>query len=57
MWPDRVSSPGPLTYKSGALPIAQCVPAAFGLLTYELSDLDLLLVQEFLSDYPKVLKY
>ena len=22
MWPDRVSSPGPLTYKSGALPTA-----------------------------------
>ena len=22
MWPDRVSNPGPLTYKSGALPIA-----------------------------------
>ena len=22
MWPDRVSNPGPLTYDSGALPIA-----------------------------------
>ena len=22
MWPDRVSNPGPLTYVSGALPIA-----------------------------------
>ena len=22
MWPDRVSNPGPLTYESGALPIA-----------------------------------
>ena len=24
MWPDRVSNPGPLTYKSGALPTALC---------------------------------
>ena len=28
MWPDRVSNPGPLTYESGALPIALPVPAA-----------------------------
>ena len=27
MWPDRVSNPGPLTYKSGALPIALRGPA------------------------------
>ena len=27
MLPDRVSNPGPLTYKSGALPIALCGPA------------------------------
>ena len=27
MWPDRVSNPGPLTYESGALPIALCGPA------------------------------
>ena len=27
MWPDRVSSPGPLTYESGALPIALRGPA------------------------------
>ena len=27
MLPDRVSSPGPLTYKSGALPIALRGPA------------------------------
>ena len=27
MLPDRVSNPGPLTYKSGALPIAQHGPA------------------------------
>ena len=24
MWPDRVSNPGPLTYKSGALPTSLC---------------------------------
>ena len=28
MLPDRVSSPGPLTYESGALPIALCGPAS-----------------------------
>ena len=27
MWPDRVSNPGALTYKSGALPIALRGPA------------------------------
>ena len=27
MLPDRVSNPGPLTYASGALPIALCGPA------------------------------
>ena len=27
MWPDRVSNPGPLTYKSGALPTALRGPA------------------------------
>ena len=27
MWPDRVSSPGPLTYESDALPTALRVPA------------------------------
>ena len=29
MWPDRVSNPGPLTYESGALPIALRGPAHF----------------------------
>ena len=29
MWPDRVSNPGPLTYKSGALPTALCGPATY----------------------------
>ena len=30
MLPDRVSNPGPLTYESGALPIALRGPAALG---------------------------
>ena len=30
MLPDRVSNPGPLTYESGALPIALGGPAIFG---------------------------
>ena len=30
MLPDRVSSPGPLTYESGALPIALRGPASLG---------------------------
>ena len=29
MLPDRVSNPGPLTYESGALPIALLGPAAY----------------------------
>ena len=28
MWPDQVSNPGPLTYKSGALPTALPSPAS-----------------------------
>ena len=37
MWPDRVSNPGPLTYESGALPIAlrgpaPCIVAVDGLI-------------------------
>ena len=37
MLPDRVSNPGPLTYESGALPIALRGPAATKLfvVTYE----------------------
>ena len=31
MLPDRVSNPGPLTYESGALPIALRGPAIFGM--------------------------
>ena len=32
MLPDRVSNPGPLTYESGALPIALRGPAADGVM-------------------------
>ena len=34
MLPDRVSNPGPLTYESGALPIALRGPATLFLLVY-----------------------
>ena len=33
MLPDRVSNPGPLTYESGALPIALCGPAIMVIIT------------------------
>ena len=36
MLPDRVSNPGPLTYKSGALPIALRGPAVAELLQYRI---------------------
>ena len=41
MLPDRVSNPGPLTYESGALPIALRGPATkstevFEILTFEI---------------------
>ena len=29
MWPDRVSSPGPLSYEPGAIPTALLGPACF----------------------------
>ena len=29
MWPDQVYNPGPLTYKTGALPTALCSPASY----------------------------
>ena len=41
MLPDRVSNPGPLTYESGALPIALRGPAAH----YEPPHQDLLCLQ------------
>ena len=38
MMPDRVSNPGPLTYKSGALPIALRGPAiVFGIISGDIS--------------------
>ena len=36
MLPDRVSNPGPLTYESGALPIALRGPAALYLEIFDL---------------------
>ena len=29
MWPDQVSNPGPLTYKTGALPTVLCSPVSY----------------------------
>ena len=37
MLPDRVSNPGPLTYESGALPIALRGPAAISVIAKVLS--------------------
>ena len=34
MLPDRVSNPGPLTYESGALPIALRGPARYNAMSY-----------------------
>ena len=36
MLPDRVSNPGPLTYESGALPIALRGPAKEGVKIYNI---------------------
>ena len=49
MLPDRVSNPGPLTYESGALPIALRGPALL-LLVYFSSPEALLLIQKFLPE-------
>ena len=40
MLPDRVSNPGPLTYESGALPIALRGPASFGKKIYVFKRVD-----------------
>ena len=40
MLPDRVSNPGPLTYESGALPIALRSPATTGEVNVDLSQED-----------------
>ena len=45
MLPDRVSNPGPLTYESGALPIALRRPAITDLNAYTLLNTDF-------RDYP-----
>ena len=38
MLPDRVSNPGPLTYESGALPIALCGPAYIDTVTVRMKN-------------------
>ena len=48
MLPDRVSNPGPLTYESGALPIALCGPAVKDSLSFQIkSCLQILIVVEW----------
>ena len=49
MWPDRVSNPGPLTYESGALPIAPRSPATFML--KKIKNLFLLCLLTWYYDY------
>ena len=48
MLPDRVSNPGPLTYESGALPIALRGPDPYYLVTLSLGSSDF---QTFLKQY------
>ena len=47
MLPDRVSNPGPLTYESGALPIALRGPAPFN---------QILTIKCFINAKPEVVK-
>ena len=66
MLPDRVSNPGPLTYESGALPIALRGPArlnfkrtkrhllSFGMLYFQ--HLSRFLYSPKISDYPRLNK-
>ena len=54
MLPDRVSNPGPLTYESGALPIALRGPARLGVCAYQGKDYNLTLLH---SERPKLYTY
>ena len=49
MWPDRISNPGPLTYKSGALPTALPGPTVKSLIYKLYSQL---LIRSFYSQIP-----
>ena len=44
MLPDQVSNPGPLTYESGALPIALRGPAAVSFLFYDFFPLHIIIL-------------
>ena len=55
MLPDRVSNPGPLTYESGALPIALRGPAAMVSRTGE--DLLLFLLLSYMSGLADFVKF
>ena len=43
MWPDRVSNPGPVTYKSGALPAALRGPEVLGTIQNHLRKLNVVI--------------
>ena len=49
MLPDRVSNPGPLTYESGALPIALRGPASFSGMGFNSEEKNLLLLEQVLT--------
>ena len=59
MLPDRVSNPGPLTYESGALPIALCDPALSlcPCLCLRIVLFDMRLVNNFIIAMCGVMKY
>ena len=55
MWPDRVSNPGPLTYESGALPIALRGPASPSQVTAPISGHDDKEVDNFYRQFQEII--
>ena len=59
MLPDRVSNPGPLTYKSGALPIALRGPAVSQVIYFRvktlMSNLNFLYVYRITSNFGEMI--
>ena len=53
MLPDRVSNPGPLTYESGALPIALRGPAGTGILIESMMELRPRLIESMIGLRPR----
>ena len=54
MLPDRVSNPGPLTYESGALPIALCGPSNCASINATVAD-PKLHIREGIEDNSKII--